>query len=207
MANVQGIAISRASLAHWTRIKRVELQGAPGTKSPSSPIQLERKALVFLITADWLQGEAAAQGIVVSPSEVESTYQGLLSGPNRGAFASSLKRRGMSRTDELLELRIDNLTHKLETKIAVGDSASSAQIAAYYRTHPDQFRRPRNGPQSLAAATPAIQQTLLTAERGRQVATFVAAYRRRWKQRTSCESSYLVPECRNGPALLASPTK
>jgi len=207
VASVQGTAISRVALEHWTRIKRIEAESSPKSKSTSSPAQLRRNALVFLITADWLQAEAATKGVVASPSEVNATYHGLVSGPNGPAFLSSLKRRGMSQADELLELRLDNLTTKLENKIGLGDSVSAAEIAAYYHAHTSEFQPHGHRRQTLATAAPAIREALLAAERQRQVAGFAAPYRQRWKLRTTCQSGYLVPECRNGPPLPASPTK
>jgi hypothetical protein len=207
VARVQDMTISRTALAHWTRIKHIELQSSPKRASTLSPLQVERKALVFLITADWLQAEAAAQGVVAAPSEVNATYKGLVSGPIGPSFVASLKRRGMSRSDELLELRLDNLSQKLETRIAAGhNGVSAAQIAAYYHTHTREFQGRDRSSQTLAAATPVIRQTLLQLGQQRLVRAFLASYRRRWKQRTNCRAGYIVPECGNGPPLPAAPS-
>jgi PPIC-type PPIASE domain len=101
--------------------------------------RLRKKALAFLITADWLQGEAAAQGISVSASEVYARYQQQVNGPAGQVVATRLKRDGMSPNDELLELRLEILGQKLTAKIAAGYKAvSAARIAAYYRAHPRQ---------------------------------------------------------------------
>lgn len=35
----------------------------------------------------------------------------------------------------------------------------------------------------------------------RRIAAFIAAYQRRWKQRTTCEPGYVIAECRAGEAL------
>jgi hypothetical protein len=164
VASVQSTTISRAALAHWTEIKRRETQGSARPGSRTSPAELQRRALVFLITADWLQAEASAQGIEVSPSEVDTTYRELLRGPMGQSFARSLRSRGIFRTDELLLLRLQQLSNKLQAKITAGHD-------------------------SLWAA--------------RRVAAFAAAYRRRWKRRTSCEPGYVIAECRNGPPLPA----
>jgi hypothetical protein len=208
VASVQGTPISSAMLAHWTRIKRIEMQSAPALRSTGTPTELERKALAFLITADWLEAEAAARGVVVSATEVNATYHELASGPTGQAFVSSLKRRGMSRADELLELRLDNLTHKLEVKIvAGGGGVSPAGIARYYHSHAGLFRAPGHKPQTLATATPAIRQTLVRAGQDERLSAFIAEYRRRWKLRTSCQPGYVVRECRNGPPLPGAPTK
>jgi hypothetical protein len=165
-------------------------------------VELKDRALAFLITAQWLKGEAAAHGIVVSQSEVQATYRNLLNGPAGQSFAGTIKRRGMSIADELLELQLDDLTQKLEAKVGLGVSVSAAQIAGYYRAHTAEFRH-----QTLAAAAPPIRQRLLAAERAQHLAAFAVAYRRRWKQRTICQPGYVVAECRNGPSLPASPAK
>jgi hypothetical protein len=157
---MQGTTISRVALAHWTRIKRLELQSAPASTSSLSPAQLERKALVFLITADWLQAEARAEGIDLPSSGVEATYRHLVNGPSGQSFASGLRSRGIARADELLVLTLQELSNKLRAKVGAGHDRLKA---------------------------------------------FVAAFRHRWKQRTSCRPGYIVPECRNGPALPSSP--
>jgi foldase protein PrsA len=102
--------------------------------------RLRKKALAFLITADWLQGEAAAQGISVSASEVYARYEQQLNGPAGQVVATRLKRDGMSPNDELLELRLEMLGQRLAAKIAAGyEAVSAARIAAYHRVHPRQF--------------------------------------------------------------------
>jgi hypothetical protein len=192
VASVGGHAISARSLGHWMRIEnarsQISVPDPPAYRrcsAAASVLQrrlgprrrldrdalrdrcaavyrlLERKALGFLITADWLELEAAAQGISVSASEVQTSYRQLLSGPAGPAFAERLRRRGMSRLDESFQLRLEKLAEKLRAKIAVGSTG-----------RPDQRAR-----------------------------AFIAAYRRRWKQRTSCRAGYVVPECGNGPPL------
>jgi hypothetical protein len=164
VVTVQGTPISRVALAHWTQIKRLELKSFRRPSSTPSSAELQHRALVFLITADWLQGEARARGVEVSSSEVDTTYHELLSGPAGPSFARGLRSRGISPADELLLLRLQQLSNKLEAKIAAGhDGAVAAQ----------------------------------------QAAAFAAAYRQRWKLRTSCRPGYIVAECRNGPPLSA----
>lgn len=203
MASVQGNAIHQEALADWTGIMRAEQQIA--TTAPSAPSLdvVRQKAQAFLITAKWLEEEAAAQGISVSAAAVNATYQQLLGGPAGPSFADSLKRRGISTADELFQLRLSQLSVKLRTKIVSVDRAvSAALVAAYYRAHAAQFRRQG---QTLKATTPTIRQVLLEAARRQRLAAFTAAFRQRWKQRTTCEPGYVIAECRNGPPLSASP--
>ena len=301
VASVQGVEISRAALAHRTRIERLELESARRPTSTLSTADVEHKALAFLVTAAWLEHEAEIQGISVSPSEVEASYQQLLSGLTGQAVATGLKRDGMSHADELLQLRLDKLGQKLQAKVAGGYSGvSTTQLANYYHAHRHQFIAPASrrvvlivtstaqaarsakrelqrgsvpadvarrfsidptsqaaggfatfsrgsanpvldraifaakpgslvGPvevasagsfyvfkvlssalsrrETLAEAAPTIRQTLLQAGQQGQINTFLAAYRRRWKQRTTCQPGYIIPQCRNGPPLPASPSR
>lgn len=202
VASVQGSTISQSTLDHWTSIKSVEAQNQPTAASPS-PDQIRQKALAFLITAEWLQREAAAQRISVSAAEVDATYRHLLDGPAGRAFAATMKQRGLSSADERLQIRLAQLAAKLERKVASGlQNISTAEIAGYYDAHRAQYRR--RG-QTLQAATPAIREILRRTQRSQQISVWVAAYRQRWKQRTTCGPGYVIPECRNGPQLSASP--
>jgi hypothetical protein len=196
VAWVGGAPISRASVAHRMEIENRRLQGASASIPVPDPpsyarctaaaqaeqarlkhhrplpaqqlrrrcarvyVRLKDKAVAFLITADWLEGEAATQRVAVLPSEVAASYQQLLNGPAGPAFGQRLAAAGMTRADELAELRIAKLSLKLREKIAAGNQPLNA---------------------------------------------FVSAFRRRWRQRTTCRPGYVIPECRNGPALHAAP--
>jgi hypothetical protein len=162
VASVQGATITKRELAHWTHVKSVELQGSPQPgNSISGP---EQAALVFLITADWLEGEAAAQGVHVRDADVKASYSSLLGGPTGGSLAASLQRRGISEADELRLLRLSALASKLRTKVAGSEHSPL-------------------GPRAL-----------------QRVAAFQAAFRERWRLRTTCRSGYVIAECRQGPA-------
>jgi hypothetical protein len=158
VASVQDRAISKGELSHWEAIKRAEARNSSRLPQMPGSAEPQKKALAFLITSSWLQGEAAAQGLQVSQAEVAGSYAQLLNGPGGRAFAEGLKQRGLSRTDELLLLRLAKLGVKLRMKIAADPGS---------------------------------------AEGKRRVSAFIVAYRLRWKQRTTCQPGYLIPECRN----------
>jgi hypothetical protein len=91
------------------------------------------------VTAYWLEGEAAARGLVVSQAEVEANLRRLLSSPAGPALAAGLARRHMSQADELLVLRLDSLAQKLRAQIEAGGDAATRNarvrgfIAAYHQ--------------------------------------------------------------------------
>jgi hypothetical protein len=161
VASVARNPISKETLTHWMSVKRIELQGRAASEG-----EVRDKALEFLITSAWLEGEAAARGVRVPPAEATAAYEHLLHAPDGTAFAESVKRRGLSRADEILVLRLGELAQGVRATITAG--ASRAQ-----------------------------QQPLVNA--------FLAAYRARWKQRTTCSRGYVVADCRNGPPLASAP--
>jgi hypothetical protein len=123
VATVQGRSIGKDAVAHWMGIKRAEGSSAA---TPSSADQLKHQALAFLITADWLEGEAAAAGITVSDAEIGASYRRLLQARTGQAFAESLRRRGMSSADELRVLRLGAIAQRLRAKIKAHGSTPSA---------------------------------------------------------------------------------
>jgi len=160
VASVQGREISKGELSHWDAIKRAELRSSSRPSQTPDEAELRQMALAFLITSAWLQGEAAAQGVRASQAEVATSYAQLLDGPAGRSFAAGMKRRGLSRADELFLLRLAKLGARLRMKI-------------------------EGAPGS--------------AEGKRRFSAFIVAYRQRWKQRTTCQRGYRIPECRNGP--------
>jgi hypothetical protein len=143
VATVQGRAIKKSMLSHWTNIKRVELKGSSRSSKERRP---ERAALAFLITAEWLEAESAVQGVRVPDAEVKMTYRHLLEGPSGGLFASSLRRRGLSEGDELLLLRLGALATRLRSKIGASrrtplPAAALRRIGAFQIAYRERWKQ------------------------------------------------------------------
>jgi hypothetical protein len=125
VARVQGRPITQDVLSHWMAIKRVALQGTSG---PTSASAVQDKALAFLITADWLEGETAARGIRISESEVQASYRRLLSAPTGPGFAANMRHLGLSGADELRLLRLATLAQMLRASIATGGASPRSPL-------------------------------------------------------------------------------
>jgi hypothetical protein len=169
VARVGGTSITKATLAHWMAIKRGELDGRGGVGAPTpSEAEVREKALRFLITSQWLQQEAAARGIAVAASDTEAFYAHLLSSSSGSQFAAGLKRRGLSRADELLVLRIGELAEKLRAQLTAplrGAPASAIRhtVSAFIVAYRERWRQRttcepgyviaecRNGPPRVAS--------------------------------------------------------
>src|SRR5262249_33654040 len=92
VATVDGQAISKSEYAHWSNVfaKR---------KTPAK--QLREQTLRTLIAFRWIEGEANAQGVKVSASEVDKSYteQKQQAFPHESDFQKFLRTSGQSTTD------------------------------------------------------------------------------------------------------------
>jgi hypothetical protein len=137
VASVQGEPpISSAKLAHRIRIMGSRLHAR------ASAAHVRERALRFLIGAEWLEGEAAAEHVRASQTEVEKRYEHIVNGSRGSPLADILLGPGMSRSDGLLEVRLDLLNERLRPKVTAGVSVNDRQILAYYTAHAREYAAP-----------------------------------------------------------------
>ena len=121
MATVGGVAIPKASYEHWVRVdKALRASGNVG-----------HRALGFLITSEWVVGEAAAAHVTVSEAEVEARLAETekRSFPKAGSLQSFLARSGESEADLRAIVSTELLKEKIATAIAAGKSGSMRDAA------------------------------------------------------------------------------
>jgi len=95
-----------------------------------------QQAAPFLITADWLQGEAADQNITLSAADVQKMLKTIEDQMFKtpAALQAFLTESGETSADLLYRVRIETLRNKLQTKItSAKTTVTPAQIAAYYK--------------------------------------------------------------------------
>jgi len=116
VAVVAGVPISKSSYAHWLAVETA--LGAAG--SPS------HQALSFLITSEWVLGEAAARGVVVSEAEVKQRFAQLVhqSFPKAGSLQKYLAKSGETEADLLARIKVELLASRIAAKVTAGKSAS-----------------------------------------------------------------------------------
>jgi phosphatidylethanolamine-binding protein (PEBP) family uncharacterized protein len=132
VAYVSHTPISKASFKHWLAVETA--LGAAG--SPA------HQALGFLITSEWVLGEAAARGISVSEAEVKQRFAQLVheSFPKAGSLEKYLAKSGETEADLLARIKVELLASKIAAKITAGKSAAqrSTLLAAFesdFHTH------------------------------------------------------------------------
>jgi foldase protein PrsA len=106
---------------------------------------LKKEVMQFLIQAQWVEQESKAQGIKVSDQTVQKALedQKKQAFPNEKAYQKFLKTSGMSESDILFRVKLDQLQQKLTQKITEDSKKVSDQdIQAYYDKNKKRFAQP-----------------------------------------------------------------
>jgi foldase protein PrsA len=107
---------------------------------------LQQQVMQFLISAQWIQGEAQDLGIHVSDKDVDKEFQKQKkqSFPRDADYQAFLKSSGMSQKDILLRVKLDLLSNKIRDKVTKGKGkVTEQQIAAYYNSNKSRFGQPQ----------------------------------------------------------------
>jgi hypothetical protein len=125
VAYVSHTPISKASYQHWLAVETaLGAAGSPG-----------HQALGFLITSEWVLGEATARGINVSEAEVKQRFAQLVheSFPKAGSLQKYLAKSGETEADLLARIKVELLASKIAANVTAGKSAAqrSALLSAF----------------------------------------------------------------------------
>jgi foldase protein PrsA len=106
---------------------------------------LLQQVLGFLISSQWVIGEANSLGVKVSDKEVKKQFESIKAQqfPKPAEFEKFLATSGQSISDLLLRVKLNLLSTKIQQKI-IKDKAkvSQAQISKYYTEHKSLYSSP-----------------------------------------------------------------
>jgi foldase protein PrsA len=103
---------------------------------------LQQEVLGFLISSNWVLGEASSLGVKVSDAEVKKQFEKIKDQqfPKSAEFEKFLKSSGQTVSDLLLRVKLNLLSSKIQQKIVKEKSkVSSSQIEKYYKENPKRF--------------------------------------------------------------------
>jgi phosphatidylethanolamine-binding protein (PEBP) family uncharacterized protein len=127
VAIVAGVPIAKAGYEHWLAVERK--LGASGNPS--------HQALGFLITSEWVLGEATARHIEVTEAEVKKRFTQLVhqSFPRAGSLQKYLAKSGETEADLLARIKVELLASHIAAHVTAGKSASqrSALLTGFER--------------------------------------------------------------------------
>jgi PPIC-type PPIASE domain len=133
---VGNVAITDAAVQHWTSVMA-------GGRAGSASQTLRHQALAFLVSSEWLIGEADANGLQLSTREVERqlarkesvSYPG-----GEGEMRESLKATGETVGDLTFEAKAELAAAKLHRMLLRREPAiRHSAIDSYYRMHRESF--------------------------------------------------------------------
>jgi parvulin-like peptidyl-prolyl isomerase len=106
---------------------------------------LRDQVLNFLISAQWISGEATDQDLTVTDKQVRARFDTLKKQSFRKEqdFQNFLISSGMTTDDLLFRVRNNLLSDKLREKVTKGkDKVSDAEIRSYYNKNKQRFAQP-----------------------------------------------------------------
>jgi foldase protein PrsA len=107
--------------------------------------QLQQQVLGFLISSDWVLGEAGSLGVKVSDAEVHKQFAKIKNSqfPRPAEYEKFLVTTGQSTSDLLLRVKLNLLSSKIQEKVAKRKHAvSKAEIEKYYNENKQRFGTP-----------------------------------------------------------------
>jgi foldase protein PrsA len=141
-----------ACIAHLaaTAPKPAKGQPAPTTATLKSQCQaqyksLQQEVLGFLISSEWVLGEAGSLGVKLSDAEVQKQFTKIKSQqfPKPAEFEKFLSSSGQTISDLLLRVKLNLLSTKIQQKIAKSKGTiTQAQIVKYYNENQSRFGVP-----------------------------------------------------------------
>lgn len=107
---------------------------------------LKQQVLGYLISANWVIGEASEQGIKISDNEVKKQFNQIKSQhfPKEAEFQKFLANTGYTVSDVLLRVKLELLSTKIQAKVSkkAGKKPTQKEITAYYEQHKSQYGQP-----------------------------------------------------------------
>ncbi len=133
-----------------TAPKPAKGQSAPTTAQLKQQCEQQYKALQqevlgFLISSEWVLGEAESLGVKVSDAEVKKQFEKIKSEefPKAAEFEKFLASSGQTVSDLLLRVKLNLLSMKIQQKIVKDKgTVSHAQIEKYYNENKSRFGVP-----------------------------------------------------------------
>jgi foldase protein PrsA len=141
-----------ACIAHLaaTSAKPVKGQASPSTAQLKSQCvsqykALQQEVLGFLISSEWVLGEASALGVKLSDADVKKQFERIKTQqfPKAAQFEKFLASSGQTVSDLLLRVKLNLVSAKIQQKIIHEKSVvTQAQIAKFYTENKSRFGTP-----------------------------------------------------------------
>jgi hypothetical protein len=113
--------ITEVTFQHWSSVARA----APSSQAGHQPSAAEvtTQVMGFLISADWIIGEARDLNVHVSPAQIRRTFNRTRKAqfPKKGEFQTFLGKSKETVTDILLRVDLDLLSQRIQRRVLAGE--------------------------------------------------------------------------------------
>ncbi|HEY4451374.1 MAG TPA: peptidyl-prolyl cis-trans isomerase [Solirubrobacteraceae bacterium] len=127
------------------KIKSIPAKATLKSQCAQQYESLKREVMGFLISSQWIIGEAASLGVKVSDAEVKKQFLKIRSQqfPSTAEFEKFLTTSGQTVSDLLLRVKLNMLSQKIQQKIAKSKvKVTQAQIQKYYNENQSRYSVP-----------------------------------------------------------------
>jgi hypothetical protein len=126
-------SITGVTFQHWSDIARSS--EGPSKHRRVKESEVLKQVMGFLISSDWIIGEARDRNIVVSEAKVHHTFDRdrAQQFPKRGAFRKFLRQSGQTVADILLRVRLSILSARIQSAVLAGDHGKRSREHALER--------------------------------------------------------------------------
>jgi foldase protein PrsA len=172
-----------ACIAHLaaTAAKPAKGQSAPSTKELKAECETEYKSLQtevlgFLISSQWVIGEASSLGVKLTDAQVKKEFLKIKNEefPKAAEFEKFLATSGQTVSDLLLRVKLNLLSEKIQKQIVKNKSkVTEAEIVKYYNENKSRYGTPekRNVEIILAKTEAAAASAKKEVESGKSFAS------------------------------------
>jgi hypothetical protein len=119
--------ITRATFAHWRSVTR--------HAERLRPRAAVEEVMGFLLSSEWVLGEARELGVVVSARDVRTSFDRVRQEqfPKRGELTAFLRSSGQTVADLLVRVKLNLLTERIQRRVVAGQQGATAQEQALSR--------------------------------------------------------------------------
>jgi hypothetical protein len=140
VATVNGTAIAKSTFEHWLAVtaalvaneKANDKSSSSNSSSSASSQEVRNKALGFLITQQWVLGEAAAKGVSVSAADVQKRLTEIEKEQFKksGELQKYLAKAHESEADLQARIRLELLERAVAARVTSGKHTAAERQAA-----------------------------------------------------------------------------
>jgi len=131
VASVEATPVTQATFAHWLAVTAA-LSGTSGHDASASNTALKDKVMGFLLTSEWVLGEAAALGVGVSEAEIHKRLEEVQKKQFKkpAELQEYLTKNHETMADLLLRVKLELLEAAIAKKVTAAKHTAAEKKAA-----------------------------------------------------------------------------